>query len=350
MDPETERYYRVLNLEPTASPEDVYAAYRDLVRIWDPQRFVTQPRLELMAEAKLKEIIEAYNALTSKPEVSATPAPPEAPQLLSPVPDHVVDRNVPNPVFAPGTPVAPDPGQRPEEPPVPRPLSAWEQERPPSYPQAAPPPVAPTIQFAPPPPPPQSDVWRLAAQFSAFLIPVVLVGLGLYLYDSGSSRSERQDKSLSQESAGAAKNRAAHPGDGVPAHHAPKKAARSAEEEAAEAAPISLPNGAQLMPPLGPRGAGRFRIANRSGQDAVIRVALQSVPGTPVRLVYVQAGTEVPIEGFGTGVYMVSISLGPLTRAPRKFAPPLGPFQFMQIESVDGPQSDDYQLVLKPSP
>ena len=347
MDPETERYYRVLNLEPTASPEDVYAAYRDLVRIWDPQRFATQPHLELMAEAKLKEIIEAYNALTSKTDVSATPATPEPRPLLSPVPDHVVDRNIPKPAFAPATPVAPDPGQRPEEPPVPRPLSAWEQERPPSYPKPLAAQVTPQVQFAPPPPPPHSDVRKLAAQFGVFLIPVVLVGLGLYLYDAGSSRSERQLPS--EESAGAAKSRPAHPGNAGPVHHAPKKTAAPAAEEA-EAAPISLPNGAQLMPPLGRTGAGRFRIANRSGQDAVVRVTAQGAPGTPLRLVYVQAGTEVPIEGFGTGVYMVSISLGPLTRAPRKFAPALGPFQFMQIESVDGPQSDDYQLVLKPSP
>jgi hypothetical protein len=78
-------------------------------------------------------------------------------------------------------------------------------------------------------------------------------------------------------------------------------------------------------------------------------VAEQGTPGTPLRLVYVQADTEVPIGGIGTGVYVVNVSLGTLTKAPRNFAATLGPFQFMQIESVDGPQSDDYQLVLKPS-
>src|ERR1017187_5387919 len=145
MDSEIERYYRVLNLEPTASPEDVYQAYRDLVRIWDPQRFATQPNLELMAEAKLKEIIEAYNALTNTQDVSATPAPPETRQLLTPVPDHLVDRNVPSPLFTPSPRVAPNLGPEADEPAVPRPLSAWEQERPPSYPNAAPVAAAPTI-------------------------------------------------------------------------------------------------------------------------------------------------------------------------------------------------------------
>ncbi len=348
MDPATERYYRVLELEPTASPDEVYRAYRNLVRIWDPQRFATQPQLELMAEAKLKEIIEAYNALTSKTDVIAAPAPADRPQILTPVPDHLVDRNAPQPVFAPGASVAPEPGQPPEETPVPMPLRPWEQARPASYPKPEPP-ATPAIHFAPPPPPAANPISRLAAQFGVFLIPVLLVAVGLYLYDSAPSRSDRQDQALSKPgSPGQAKNQSARAGNAAAAKHAPKKAAEPVAEQA-EAAPISLPNGAQLMPPLGPRGAGRFRIANRSGQDAVVRVTLQAAPGTPLRMVYVQEGTEVPIEGIGTGVYMVGISLGPLTKAPRRFAPPLGPFQFMQIESVEGPQSDDYQLVLKPT-
>jgi hypothetical protein len=41
--------------------------------------------------------------------------------------------------------------------------------------------------------------------------------------------------------------------------------------------------------------------------------------------------------------------LGPVNKAPRKYGRALGPFQFMQVESVEGPQSDDYQLVLKPT-
>ena len=348
MDSQIERYYRVLNLEPTASPEDVYAAYRDLVRVWDPQRFATQPHLELMAEDKLREIIEAYNALTSKTGASPAAAPPEPSPLFVPAPDRTADRDIPNSLFTPVKPPVPDAVPPPEEPAVTRPLSSWEQERPPSYPNVTPVSVAPPIQFAPPPaPPPRPNVWRLAAQFSAFLIPVALVGLGLYLYDSGPNRSESQGQLTPPESAGAAKKPDPHPGDAAPSRRAAKKASEPAAEEAA---PISLPTGTQLMTPQGRAGAGRFRIANRSGQDAVVRVTSQAAPGIPLRLVYVQEGTEVPIEGIGTGVYMVSISLGPMTKAPRKFAPPLGPFQFMQIESADGgSQSDDYELVLKPT-
>jgi DnaJ domain len=63
MDEATARYYQALNLDPSASAEEIYQAYRDLVRVWDPQRFANSPRLELKAEEKLNEIITAYHAL-----------------------------------------------------------------------------------------------------------------------------------------------------------------------------------------------------------------------------------------------------------------------------------------------
>ena len=297
-----------------------------------------------MAEAKLKEIIEAYNALTGKTDVSATPAPPEPPEILSPVPEHIIDKNAPLPVFLPEAFVPAEPGQPIEEPPeTARPLSDWEKERPASYPKPEPA-APPTIQFAPPPVPARPKAVLFAAQFGAFLIPVLLAVLGLLLYDSGSSRPEHRDQ-LAPGSA--AKKPVAQPEARPTPHAATKKAAQP--NAAAEAAPIVLPNGAQLTAPGGPRGAGRFRIANRSGQDAVVRVVSQEAPGTPLRQVYVQDGTEVPIEGIGTGVYLVYISLGPVNKAPRKYGRALGPFQFMQVESVEGPQSDDYQLVLKPT-
>jgi hypothetical protein len=348
MDPEIERHYRVLNLLPTASPEQVYQAYRDLVRVWDPQRFANQPHLELMAEAKLKEIIDAYNALASTGEVSATPAPKPPPELLNPVPDHIIDQHAPQPLFTPDPPVAAEFGRTEEEPPAPEPMAQrpWEQMRPMSYPKPEPQPIPPAIQFTPPRPAPPvgSRVLRLAVQFSVFLVPVWLAALGLYLYTSNPSRVARENELATPPVRAEVKT----PAPGTHARHLPKRSAEPVEEKP-EATPISLPTGTDLVTPRGRTGAGRFRIANRSGQDAVVRVAEQGAPGTPLRLVYVQASTEVPIAGIGTGVYIVSVSLGPLTKGPRTFATTLGPFQFMQIESVEGPQSDEYQIILKPT-
>jgi curved DNA-binding protein CbpA len=60
-----DRYYESLELEPGASPEQVKQAYRDLARVWHPDRFSHDARLQQRAEEKLKEINDAYEHLRS---------------------------------------------------------------------------------------------------------------------------------------------------------------------------------------------------------------------------------------------------------------------------------------------
>jgi curved DNA-binding protein CbpA len=63
---ELERYYRVLDLEPGASLEEVNQAYKDLVFIWHPDRIPSDnPRLQQKAQAKLKELNDARDRLRS---------------------------------------------------------------------------------------------------------------------------------------------------------------------------------------------------------------------------------------------------------------------------------------------
>jgi curved DNA-binding protein CbpA len=57
------RCYEILGLEPGASIEEVKIAYRDLVKVWHPDRFINDPRLQLKSNEKIKEINEAYNEL-----------------------------------------------------------------------------------------------------------------------------------------------------------------------------------------------------------------------------------------------------------------------------------------------
>jgi len=52
-------------VDANVTPEQLKQAYRDLVRIWHPDRFAHDRRLQLKAEAKLKEINEAYEQLQS---------------------------------------------------------------------------------------------------------------------------------------------------------------------------------------------------------------------------------------------------------------------------------------------
>ncbi|HEX7176170.1 MAG TPA: DnaJ domain-containing protein, partial [Pyrinomonadaceae bacterium] len=60
-----EKYYGVLGLKPDASEQEVKNAYRDLAKVWHPDRFAHDPRLQQKAQEKLKEINEAYEAINS---------------------------------------------------------------------------------------------------------------------------------------------------------------------------------------------------------------------------------------------------------------------------------------------
>jgi hypothetical protein len=74
------RCYEVLGVAPEATAEELKAAYRDLAKVWHPDRFAHDPRLQQKAQEKLKEINEAYEQLTSGRAPRRTrPAPPPAP-------------------------------------------------------------------------------------------------------------------------------------------------------------------------------------------------------------------------------------------------------------------------------
>ncbi|MCY7394323.1 MAG: DnaJ domain-containing protein, partial [Leptolyngbyaceae cyanobacterium CAN_BIN12] len=69
---ETNRYYTILGLAPSASFPEVKRAYRNLANIWHPDRVSQQPHLKQQAEEKFKLINEAYQYLKDHP---STPTP-----------------------------------------------------------------------------------------------------------------------------------------------------------------------------------------------------------------------------------------------------------------------------------
>ena len=89
-----DRYYRILELEPGASPEEVRQGYRDLTVVWHPDRFVHYPRLQKKAQEKIKQINEAHEQLRS---------------LLSPV---KATASVPQPQYKPSRPQSSSPTAR----------------------------------------------------------------------------------------------------------------------------------------------------------------------------------------------------------------------------------------------
>jgi len=75
---EIEHYYQALGLQPEATEAEVREAYRDLVKVWHPDRFSGDPHLQEKAQEKLKEIDLAYKwvldyvAAQIEPELEAT--------------------------------------------------------------------------------------------------------------------------------------------------------------------------------------------------------------------------------------------------------------------------------------
>jgi competence protein ComGC len=60
-----QRCLKILELETTGSLQEAKRTYKDLVRVWHPDRFQKNPRLKQKADIKLREINLAYNFLRS---------------------------------------------------------------------------------------------------------------------------------------------------------------------------------------------------------------------------------------------------------------------------------------------
>lgn len=76
MSTELDRAYEVLGVKPGVSDRELKAAHRDLAKVWHPDRFVHDPRLQQKAQDKLREINEAYEQLLSRHKRRVTPPPP----------------------------------------------------------------------------------------------------------------------------------------------------------------------------------------------------------------------------------------------------------------------------------
>lgn len=57
--------YELLGVKSGVSSRELKAAHRDLAKVWHPDRFVHDPRLQEKAQEKLKEINEAYELISS---------------------------------------------------------------------------------------------------------------------------------------------------------------------------------------------------------------------------------------------------------------------------------------------
>lgn len=101
----------VLGIPPGASEEQAREAYRDLAKVWHPDRHESDPRLRAKAEEKLKQINAAYETLRAAgfPSFTSLPEPPSVPHQASSSPRSPPPPPTPSPPSAP----APSQGQCP---------------------------------------------------------------------------------------------------------------------------------------------------------------------------------------------------------------------------------------------
>ncbi|HKQ51991.1 MAG TPA: J domain-containing protein, partial [Pyrinomonadaceae bacterium] len=83
---ELEKYYELLGVRPGASIQELKTAHRDLAKVWHPDRFAHDPRLQQKAQEKLKEINEAYDQLTAAKSGRRPPRAAAAPTADAPTP------------------------------------------------------------------------------------------------------------------------------------------------------------------------------------------------------------------------------------------------------------------------
>jgi len=69
-----DRYFEILNLRPGSTFDEVKKAYRNMVKVWHPDRFpMVSPRLQEKAHHRLSEINEAYKKLESYYKLNERP-------------------------------------------------------------------------------------------------------------------------------------------------------------------------------------------------------------------------------------------------------------------------------------
>jgi hypothetical protein len=78
--------FRILEVPPTASADEVLASYRTLVAVWHPNRFLSNAKLRTEAERKLKTINEAFDTLAVARLTGARMTPPAGRVRSEPAP------------------------------------------------------------------------------------------------------------------------------------------------------------------------------------------------------------------------------------------------------------------------
>lgn len=293
-----DRYYKILGLEPGASPEEVKQAYRDLCRVWHPDRFPNDPRLQQKAQEKQKEINEAYEHLKSFRPGPGSRTPPGESQSQGPGRTGAAEHRS----RRPGTPYERETTKRET-----RESGSQEARENGSGPSPSKGSSASPLRVG---------IWVIVAV--AFIIILALASLDPQSQKTpdpvpsspttpNQSQAQPPRATLSLEDLELLKKLRPDV-DWSPAEEGSRS--RATRPQVSERHPVSLPSGTEIMPPRGTKGLGTLRIINGTDQDAVVKLVGSTVPRTTYRFVYTRANSEATIKGVGPGTYVLKFGLG----------------------------------------
>jgi hypothetical protein len=337
---------RVLGVPADASEETIRQVYRDLVRVWHPDRFQSDARLRQVAEDNLRKINDAYAALKDGP--AAARGDGHAPAAEG----RAGEQPAAGPAAAPAS----------EAPPKAAPVSAgW------------PGPGRLLAHAAAAAACGAAGVWALVRMVALVSVPALDASLG---FQPGILTPMRNiDPALGVRGATETLVEWSHGGlvdlwkpaqpvalppaerpqtaAGGPKHtvgggsHAVKRSAPALEPRPAPA------SGSELIGPGRLAGAGELRLANQTDLEAVVK--LLNRHGEIVRALYLAPHDSAGMRSIAVGVYTLHVDLGRdldvenLRFRNERFTPaPLGPFPFLEITSDKGVTGSRFDVALKP--
>lgn len=353
---------RVLGVAAEATPENIRQVYLDLVRVWHPDRFQSDPRLQQVAQDNLRRINDAYAFLKDyrPPAPFPEPKPPRTAEA-----------------HAPGAQRPASAATATEEPP---PNPHEQQDR--AVPRQARP-------FRRAPRQSASGLaraawmvgisllcgWGAMRLVSLLQVPVFDMALmvdpsfqpkilaPMRIIDPSNGVRSAAD-TLTQWARGDVVDLwqpirpAVRPPADPPAPAIAKQPRDRQSNRDGVRAPkivhIAAPaNGAELIRNAVPPGAGDLRLDNRTALEAIVKLVDRA--GNTLRALYVAPGRSATVRSIGVGIYFLHVDLGRnldpdyLRFQNDTFTPePMGPFAFAQATSEDGVTGNHYVVALNP--